>query len=860
MTESMVRSTFLTRAFALLVLLSVVILAGCFGGGGQHNGTGANNQIIDLNGEMTVDNQPPGPNLNFTDGTNATLHVMIDNIGDKPSDQLITVTVGPLPAGLSYVSSAVIAGGLSCSNSGQTITCTSSNSVPGLSGAIHILDIAVKVATNAGGAAQVPFTISTPDGQPATFSLPKGAVFAAATPSVSSLSPTSGTGGTAVTISGSNFGPSQGSSTVTFNGKKAATITSWSNTSIVADVPAGTPEGAGPVVVTVSGVASTNNPTFTVTGPQIASLSPTSGAIGTPVTITGSNFGASQGTSTVTFNGTNATTISSWSNTSIVAQVPSLATTGNVAVTVSGIASPASSSSMFTITGSGGCANGGGAASLLAGDYAFGGQGFTGGNTFTTVIGRFHADGINTISNGQINVNKIGGGAASGNGLPFTGCFTLNTPAGASGVALGNLTIVNTSAPLNVVLSIAIRTNGNGNFITYDATSPQISGVLEKQCPHATNGICPAFSNSSVSGKYGFGFDGIIPGSPGSNFGMAGVVAANPGTGGAGLIDISSYAGVIAINDGINFSAGVVDTVNGFTQSDINITYNNGGPNGQAVTLILDCYLANINTSGVAGTLYCMSGYSASQSPLMPLLSGRFAAQNTPSGGWTNANLAPASNASVIWSTGINGSGNARVDIGQLTYNASTNPVTVTVSQDQNHGGSYAFQQLAENISITSNGRLEATANGTLVGVCYMLAPGQGICVNEANNAALDYLVPQVTASSDLTIANFQGSFALGTLDPATGGVSDIGGVLTANGTTGALAGPLNINTTADRTAPTFAATYSIMSASDAAIGRYIITETSPANDNLVLYLIDANTAVALSMTSTEPAVWYLQH
>jgi len=56
------------------------------------------------------------------------------------------------------------------------------------------------------------------------------------------------------------------------------------------------------------------------------------------VTITGTNFGATQGASTVTFNGT-AATVTSWSATSIVAPVPNGATTGNVVVTVGGVAS-----------------------------------------------------------------------------------------------------------------------------------------------------------------------------------------------------------------------------------------------------------------------------------------------------------------------------------------------------------------------------------------------------------------------------------------------------------------------------------------------------------------------------------------
>jgi IPT/TIG domain len=72
--------------------------------------------------------------------------------------------------------------------------------------------------------------------------------------------------------------------------------------------------------------------------PSITSLSPNTGAVGTVVTITGANFGTTQGTSTVKFNGT-AGTPTSWSATSIVVPAPSGTTTGNVVVTVGGTAS-----------------------------------------------------------------------------------------------------------------------------------------------------------------------------------------------------------------------------------------------------------------------------------------------------------------------------------------------------------------------------------------------------------------------------------------------------------------------------------------------------------------------------------------
>ena len=82
------------------------------------------------------------------------------------------------------------------------------------------------------------------------------------------------------------------------------------------------------------------------TSPSVTSLNPSSGAVGTSVAVAGTNFGATQGASTITFNGTVATP-TSWSATSIVAPVPASATTGNVVVTVGGQASNGSS---FTVT------------------------------------------------------------------------------------------------------------------------------------------------------------------------------------------------------------------------------------------------------------------------------------------------------------------------------------------------------------------------------------------------------------------------------------------------------------------------------------------------------------------------------
>ena len=75
-----------------------------------------------------------------------------------------------------------------------------------------------------------------------------------------------------------------------------------------------------------------------ITKPVINSVTPTLGPAGTTVTVTGINFGFTQGTSTLNFNGVPATP-TSWSDKSIVSTVPPFASTGPIVVTVSGVAS-----------------------------------------------------------------------------------------------------------------------------------------------------------------------------------------------------------------------------------------------------------------------------------------------------------------------------------------------------------------------------------------------------------------------------------------------------------------------------------------------------------------------------------------
>ncbi len=158
-------------------------------------------------------------------------------------------------------------------------------------------------------------------------------------PVITSVSPTTGVPGvTQVTVNGSNFGFGEFQGYVELGNLSASNIISWTPNQIVATVPAGSMSGV--VEVKQNGIASNDIPFTTVT-PTIAAVSPTSGSTGTAVTISGTNFGASQGSSsTVLFNHM-AATPSSWSPSSIVVPVPAGATTGNIVVNVNGTPSNA---------------------------------------------------------------------------------------------------------------------------------------------------------------------------------------------------------------------------------------------------------------------------------------------------------------------------------------------------------------------------------------------------------------------------------------------------------------------------------------------------------------------------------------
>ncbi len=166
-----------------------------------------------------------------------------------------------------------------------------------------------------------------------------------ALPNITSVSPNYGAIAAGITISG-NFTASQGNGYVTVNGA-ASQVTAWSVTSITVRAPYNGVLGAGSIKVTAGGLSSNALPFTLYRFPTITTVSVSSGAPGTIVTISRTNLLDGSGNARVTFNGTPAT-IGSDTATSIQVAVPAGATSGRVIMEVNNVALYALQ--VFTVT------------------------------------------------------------------------------------------------------------------------------------------------------------------------------------------------------------------------------------------------------------------------------------------------------------------------------------------------------------------------------------------------------------------------------------------------------------------------------------------------------------------------------
>jgi hypothetical protein len=190
--------------------------------------------------------------------------------------------------------------------------------------------------TTPGGLGTVDATVTNAGGTSATSAADQFTYVAP--PTIGSLSPSSGpaAGGTAVSITGTGFGPA---ATVDFGTTAATAVVFGSSTLLVAVAPAGSGVADVTVTMPVATSATSANDQFTFvapSGPAITSVTPPNGAVtgGTVVTITGTGF---TGATSVTFGQVAAASFTVDSDTQITATTPP-GTTGVSSVVVTTLA------------------------------------------------------------------------------------------------------------------------------------------------------------------------------------------------------------------------------------------------------------------------------------------------------------------------------------------------------------------------------------------------------------------------------------------------------------------------------------------------------------------------------------------
>jgi hypothetical protein len=234
----------------------------------------------------------------------------------------VTFTIGGLPPGATATGSPTSITG---SGSVTLSVCTTSSTPAGA--------YAITITANSGSISHS-----------ATTTLVVTDFSMSASPASQTVTAGSGTSYVVSTVAQNGFNGSVG---LVLSGLPSGAAATFSPTSIsgagssTLAVTTSSSTPAGTYMLTITGANGCRTHSVSVTlilnaagpaTPTISSLSTTAGPVSTKVTVSGANFGASQGSSTVTFNGTVAQP--AWGPSSISVPVPMGATTGNVVVTV----------------------------------------------------------------------------------------------------------------------------------------------------------------------------------------------------------------------------------------------------------------------------------------------------------------------------------------------------------------------------------------------------------------------------------------------------------------------------------------------------------------------------------------------
>lgn len=255
-----------------------------------------------------------------------------------PAVTSISPTAGPL------------SGGTSVTITGTNLTLpewasTTALDIGGISWTPYtVTPTSIVAFTPAGSAGTKPIQITTPGG---TCTVADGFSYVPP-PTISAVTPSAGpmAGGTAITITGTNFYNGSSNLSFTIGGTPANSVSVISNTQATAVTPGGTPGAKTVAVVTPSGSANFPGGFNYIAVPTITGVSPAAGTAmgGSQITITGTNL---TGSTAVTIDNAPATAVTVVSSTTVTAITP-IGTPGSKTVSVTTPNGTATLPSAFT--------------------------------------------------------------------------------------------------------------------------------------------------------------------------------------------------------------------------------------------------------------------------------------------------------------------------------------------------------------------------------------------------------------------------------------------------------------------------------------------------------------------------------
>jgi len=395
---------------------------------------------------VTTEGGPSGPFSSFTYITPPNITSISSSSGSTLGGTSATITGTNFTGATSVTFGGLSATSLSVVNS-TTITCiTPARTTAG--------DVGIIVTTGGGPSDTFSsFTYITP-------------------PNITGISPSTGSteGLTSATITGTNF---TGATSVTFDGISATSLTIVNSTTITCSTPAHNAGDVDIIVTTEGGPSGAFSSYIYITPAVITSISPSYGSThgGTSATITGTNF---TGATSVTFDGTAATSLSIVNSTTVTCITPAHATAGAVDIIVTTGGGPSGAFSPYTYI------------------------------TPASITDISPSSGINT-----------GGTSATITGTNFTGATSVTF----GGVVATSLNVVNSTTITCITpavdndgaVGIIVTTEGGPSSafssFTY-ITNPNITGILPSSGSIA-GGTSATITGINFTGATSVTFDGL---------------------------------------------------------------------------------------------------------------------------------------------------------------------------------------------------------------------------------------------------------------------------------------------------------------------------------------------------------------